>query len=239
MTALHRAARLQHSLRRTATLLARHRLVVGVVVFVLCLLFLALDYASPPYMEYSVVYAILIAFATQFAAWQLGIVLAVSVPITHLVAYFLAPIPPYPLAAEIVNVSLLFFVGIGTVYLLRTVKAMEELRQENIRLETLQQTMITVNDIVLNRLQVMQFMMHLTTQGKPLTPEQVQLGKTALDDIAARLHELSRVNRYETTEITAGVRAVQVPAGPKGSGPMAPLPANTTLPTAPPPGPAR
>jgi hypothetical protein len=225
-----RAARLQQALHNTAGQLTRHPLATGVVVCVLSVLILALDFASPPYIEYSVVYAILIAFATQFAAWQLGIALAVLLPLGHLGAYFAAPVRPYPLPAENINIALLFFVGIGTVYLLRTLQQMEAIRQENLRLETLHQTMITVNDIVLNRLQVMQFMMHLADQGKPLTPEQAQLGKTALDDMAARLHDLSHLNRYETTEVTAGVRAVHVPKPPE---PTAALPASTTLPAAP------
>ncbi len=120
-------------------------------------------------------------------------------------------VQPYPLSAELINIALLFFVGIATVYLLRTLKHMEELRRENVKLETLKQTMITVNDIVLNRLQVMQFMMHLAEQGKPLSPEQTQLGKVALEDMAARLQELSHLQEYETTEVTAGVHAVRVP----------------------------
>jgi hypothetical protein len=217
MNSPRRAARLQQALEKTATILARHRLATGIIVCMLALLVLGLDFTSPPYIEYSVIYAILIAFATQFAAWQLGIVLAVLLPIGHLVAYFLAGQEPYPLSVEAINLALLFFVGIGTVYLLRTLKQMEELRQENLRLETLQQTMITVNDIVLNRLQVMQFMMHLGDQGKPLTRSQVQLGKSALDDMADRLHDLSHLSRYETTEVTAGVRAVHVPTPPDKS----------------------
>jgi hypothetical protein len=216
-----RAARLQQVLETTATILARHRLATGLIVCMLALLVLGLDFTSPPYIEYSVIYAILIAFATEFAAWQLGIVLAVLLPIGHLVAYFLSGQQSYPLSVEAVNLALLFFVGIGTVYLLRTLKHMEELRQENLRLETLQQTMITVNDIVLNRLQVMQFMMHLAEQGKPLTRDQVRLGKSALEDMAGRLHDLSHLNHYETTEVTAGVRAVQMPKPTETSQPVA------------------
>ncbi len=202
-----------------ATYLARHRRATGVLVCMFAALVLALDFTSPSYIEYSVVYAILIAFATQFAAWQLGLVLAVLVPIGHLAAYFAAWPRPYPLSAETINLALLFFVGIGTVYLLRTLKHMEELRQENIRLETLHQTMITVNDIVLNRLQVMQYMMYLAEQGKPLTADQVRLGKTALDDIAVKLRELSHLSSYETTEVTAGVHAVQLPRQPGAAQP--------------------
>jgi hypothetical protein len=172
---------------------------------------LTLDFTTPPYIEYSVVYAILIAFAAQFAAWQLGLALAVLVPLGHLAAYFVTGQQPYPLSAEVINIALLFFVGIATVYLVRTLKHMEELRQENVKLETLKQTMITVNDIVLNRLQVMQFMMHLADQGKPLSPEQAQLGKVALEDMAAKLKELSHLQEYETTEVTEGVHAVRVP----------------------------
>jgi hypothetical protein len=226
-----RAARLQQTLDNTAGRLTRHRLATGVVVCTLSVLILVLDFASPPYIDYLVVYAILIAFATQFVAWQLGIVLAVLLPLGRLGVYFAAPVRPYPLTAENINIALLFFVGIGTVYLLRTLQHMEAIRQENLRLETLHQTMITVNDIVLNRLQVIQFMMHLADQGKPLTPEQAQLGKTALEDMAARLHDLSHLNRYETTEVTAGVRAVLMPKPPE---PMTVgLPASTSLPVAP------
>lgn len=210
-----RFGRLQETLGRAGDWLTRHRLATGVVICVLAAVVLALDAASPSYIEYSVVYVILIAFATQFAAWQLGIALVLSLPIGYLAAYFATPLQPYPLGAEAVNMALLIFVGLGTVYLLRTLKHMEELRQTNIRLETLRQTMVTVNDVVLNRLQVMQFLLHLAEQGKPLTPEQAQMGKTALDEIAASLRDLSHLTTYETAEVVEGIHAVRVPKQPK------------------------
>lgn len=209
-----RAGRLQEIFGRAGAWLTRHRLVTGVVICVLALVVLALDSASPSYIEYSVVYVILIAFATQFSAWQLGIALVLLLPLGYLAAYIAMPLRPYPLGAEAINAALLVFVGLGTVYLLRTLKHMEELRQENIRLETLRQTMVTVNDVVLNRLQVMQFLLHLGEQGKPLTAEQVQMGKTALDEIAASLRDLSHLTTYETTEVVEGIHAVRVPKQP-------------------------
>jgi hypothetical protein len=209
-----RSARLQETLGRAGTWLTRHRLATGVAICLLAIIVLVLDSASPSYIEYSVVYVILIAFATQFAAWQLGIALVIFLPIGYLVAYLVAPQPPYPLAAEAVNMALLVFVGLGTVYLLRTLKHMEELRQANVRLETLRQTMVTVNDVVLNRLQVMQFLLHLAEQGKPLTNAQAQMGKAALDEIAASLRDLSHLTTYETTEVVEGIHAVRVPKQP-------------------------
>lgn len=209
-----RSARLQETLGRAGAWLTRHRLATGVAICLLAIVVLVLDSASPSYIEYAVVYVILIAFATQFAAWQLGIALVLFLPIGYLVAYLVTPQPPYPLAAEAVNMALLVFVGLGTVYLLRTLKHMEELRQANIRLETLRQTMVTVNDVVLNRLQVMQFLLHLAEQGKPLTAAQAQMGKAALDEIAASLRDLSQLTTFETTEVVEGVQAVRVPKQP-------------------------
>ena len=209
-----RSARLQEILGRAGAWLTRHRLATGVAICLLAIIVLVLDSASPSYIEYSVVYVILIAFATQFAAWQLGITLVLFLPIGYLVAYLVTPQPRYPLAAEVVNMALLVFVGLGTVYLLRTLKHMEDLRQANIRLETLRQTMVTVNDVVLNRLQVMQFLLHLAEQGKPLTPTQAQMGKAALDEIAASLRDLSHLTTFETTEVVAGIHAVRVPKQP-------------------------
>ena len=209
-----RSARLQEILGSAGAWLTRHRLATGVAICLLAIIVLVLDSASPSYIEYSVVYVILIAFATQFAAWQLGITLVLFLPIGYLVAYLVAPQPRYPLSAEVVNMALLVFVGLGTVYLLRTLKHMEDLRQANIRLETLRQTMVTVNDVVLNRLQVMQFLLHLAEQGKSLTPTQAQMGKAALDEIAASLRDLSHLTTFETTEVVAGIHAVRVPKQP-------------------------
>ncbi len=209
-----RSARLQVTLGHAGAWLTRHRLTTGIIICLLAVAVLALDAASPSYIEYSVVYVILIAFATQFASWQLGIALVLLLPLGYLAAYFATPLRPYPLGAEAINMGLLVFVGVGTVYLLRTVKHMEELRQENIRLETLRQTMVTVNDVVLNRLQVMQFLLHLSDQGKRLSDEQVQMGRAALDEIASSLRDLSYLNTYETTEVVEGVHAVRVPKPP-------------------------
>ncbi len=209
-----RSARLQVTLGRVGAWLTRHRLATGVVICLLAFTVLALDSASPSYIEYSVVYVILIAFATQFSAWQLGIALVLLLPLGYLATYVAMPLRPYPLGAEAINMALLVFVGLGTVYLLRTLKHMEELRQENIRLETLRQTMVTVNDVVLNRLQVMQFLLHLAEQGKPLTGKQAQMGKDALDEIATSLRDLSHLTTYETTEVVEGIHAVRVPKQP-------------------------
>jgi hypothetical protein len=141
----------------------------------------------------------------------LGLALAGALPASHLLLYTLIGARLYPPAIELVNMLLLFFAGLATVYLLHLARHLEELRQAKLRLETLQQTMVTVNDIVLNRLQVMQFMIHLAEQGRPLSPEQIKLGKNELDEVAAKLRELSQLSHYETTEVTSGVHAVRVP----------------------------
>lgn len=203
--------RLRQILSRTADYLSRHPVGAGVCICLLALGLLALDFAWPPYIEFSVIYALLIAAGTQFAGWRLGLALTVLLPVGHLLFYTLTVQPSFPLSTELINVFLLFLVGAATVYLLELTKRMEALRQENLRLETLQQTMVTVNDIVLNRLQVMQFVIHLAEQGRPLTPGQIELGRGALDEVAVKLRELSQLSQYETTEVTFGVRAVRVP----------------------------
>lgn len=204
-------ARLLQGLSRAADYLSHHATLTSVVVALLALAMLALDFTLPPYVEFSVLYAILIAAATQFAGGRLGLALAFCLPVAHILLYALAGNQPYSLAIELGNVFLLWLAGLATVYLLHLARRMEELRQANLRLETLQQTMVTVNDIVLNRLQVMQFMIHLAEQGKPLTADQIYLGKSALDEVAVKLRHLSQISRYETTEVTSGVHAVRVP----------------------------
>jgi hypothetical protein len=151
-------------------------------------------------------------------------VLALCVPAIHLVLYILAGNQPYSLAIEMSNVFLLLVAGLATVYLLRLARYMEALRRANLRLETLQQTMVTVNDIVLNRLQVMQYMIHLAEQGKPLTADQIDLGKSAVEEVAVKLRYLSHINRYETTEVTSGVHAVRMPEGAVNADPATSLP---------------
>jgi hypothetical protein len=204
-------APLLHGLSSAADYLSRHSAVTSVVVSLLALAVLALDFTLPPYVEFSILYAILIATATQFAGGWLGLALAFCLPVAHILLYTLTGNQPYSLAIEFANVFLLWLAGLATVYLLHLARRMQELRQANLRLETLQQTMVTVNDIVLNRLQVMQFMIHLAEQGKPLTADQIYLGKSALDEVAVKLRHLSHISRYETMEVTSGVQAVRVP----------------------------
>lgn len=213
--------RVRGVLNNTANYLSRHPVTAGTIIVLLSFAMLALDFAWPPYIEFSVIYALLIAAGTQFAGWQLGLGLAVLLPGVHLLIYALIAPPAFPLSTELVNAFLLFLVGIATVYLLQLAKRMEALRQENLRLETLQQTMVTVNDIVLNRLQVMQFMIHLAEQGRPLTPGQIELGRGALEEVAVKLRELSHLSQYETTEVTSGVHAVRVPDAAANGGPVA------------------
>lgn len=203
---------LRQTLSQAADYLSQRPVSSGVGVCLLAFAMLALDFAWPPYIEFSVIYALLIAAGTQFAGWQLGLALTVLLPGSHLLLYSLTNPPPFPLSTELINAFLLFLVGAATVYLLHLAKRMEALRQENLRLETLQQTMVTVNDIVLNRLQVMQFVIHLADQGKPLTPSQIEMGRGALEEVAVKLRELSQLSQYETTEVTSGVHAVRVPS---------------------------
>ena len=212
---------LRQTLSQAADYLSQRPVSSGIGVCLLAFGMLALDFAWPPYIEFSVIYALLIAAGTQFAGWQLGLALTVLLPGGHLLLYSLTNPPPFPLSAELINVFLLFLVGAATVYLLHLAKRMEALRQENLRLETLQQTMVTVNDIVLNRLQVMQFVIHLADQGKPLTPNQIELGRGALEEVAVKLRELSQLSQYETTEVTSGVRAVRVPSAAANTVPSA------------------
>jgi len=203
---------LRQTLSQAADYLSQRPVSSGVGVCLLAFGMLALDFAWPPYIEFSVIYALLIAAGTQFTGWQFGLTLTVLLPGSHLLLYSLTNPPPFPLSTELINVFLLFVVGAATVYLLNLAKRLEALRQENLRLETLQQTMVTVNDIVLNRLQVMQFVIHLADQGRPLTPGQIELGRGALEEVAVKLRELSQLSQYETTEVTSGVRAVRVPS---------------------------
>lgn len=200
-----------HELNRAARYLGAHPAVTGAGIVLLALVVLVLDFAVPPHIEFSIIYAILIAAATQFVGWRLGLALAGFLPASHFMFYLLVGRDLFPLTAELMAVFLLLFAGVATVYLLRLARYMEDLRQANVRLETLQQTMVTVNDIVLNRLQVMQFMIHLAEQGRPLSPEQIHMGKEAVDEVTIKLRHLSQLSRYETTEVTSGVRAVRVP----------------------------
>lgn len=201
----------RRSLASVANSLGNHPVLTGAAVASLAILVLLLDFASSPYVELSIVYVILIAAGTQFTGWQFGLALASFLPASHFMLYLLVGNSMFPLSIELFNIGLLFFAGVATVYLLRLAHHLEELRQANLRLETLQQTMVTVNDIVLNRLQVMQFVIHLAEQGRPLSPEQIKLGREALDEMAVKLSHLSQLSQYETTEVTSGVHAVRVP----------------------------
>ncbi|MBK8051489.1 MAG: hypothetical protein IPK16_33005 [Anaerolineales bacterium] len=100
----------------------------------------------------------------------------------------------------------------------KTMQLKEEaiaLQKENIQLETLHETMITVNDLVLNRLAYAYVFLDLVEDGKTPMTHQVELLRAGLDEITGNLRALNAVDRYETQVVAGGRRAVSYAFVPK------------------------
>ena len=90
----------------------------------------------------------------------------------------------------------------------------QELRESYIRLQTLQQTMVTVNDIVRNRLAVLLAVCDVMEEGRTPSARQLTRARAVIEEI---VHQLDRLGRLEVVAVkeVAGVEAIDLDAQPR------------------------
>ena len=87
----------------------------------------------------------------------------------------------------------------------------QQLRESYLRLQTLQQTMVTVNDIVRNRLAVLLAVCDVLEEGRMPSTRQLARARAVIEEI---VHLLDRLGRLEVVAIkeVAGVEAIDLDA---------------------------
>lgn len=101
---------------------------------------------------------------------QLGVYLAV----------WPQPFPPLFVATALLNRGIIYLLAI---LMLAAIKDAHQVREENLRLRALRETMVTVNDIVLNRLQLLSALIDLCEEGRALSPANFAAGRRVLKEV--------------------------------------------------------
>jgi hypothetical protein len=115
-------------------------------------------------------------------------------------------------ATGVVNWVIWGTVATLLVLLTNSVLEVHALRLGYVQLRTLQQTMVTVNDIVRNRLGVLLALCDLLQEGRTPSPQQVSRARMVIEDIVHQLDRLGRLEVVTITEVAAGVEAVNLEA---------------------------
>jgi hypothetical protein len=175
----------------------------------------AVDFALGPNVQFPVTFLIPIAGAAWVNGRRSALLLSILLVMGR-VAYGLYWYP---------DTSLLVIAGNALLYLAvfaafsvvidvlaeKTMHLKDEavaLKKENIQLETLHETMITVNDLVLNRISFAYVFVELLNSDRTPTPAQIDALKAGLDEITGNLRALNALDRYETKVVAGGRRAV-------------------------------
>ena len=90
-------------------------------------------------------------------------------------------------ATTLLNRGIIYMLAI---LMLAAIKDAHHLREENLRLRTLRQTMVTVNDIVLNRLGLLSALIDLCEEGRELSPANFAAGRRVLKEVTQKLRRL-------------------------------------------------
>ena len=159
------------------------------------------DSGTGPYVNFTAGHFLVVAVAAYCLSATWGIVIAGAMLLAQLgvyVAVWPQPFPPLFVATTLVNRGIIYLFAI---LMLTAIKDAHLMREENLRLRTLRQTMVTVNDIVLNRLQLIAAMVDLCEEGRPLTAANFAAARRVLKEVTQKLRRLG------SQETTASYRA--------------------------------
>lgn len=108
--------------------------------------------------------------------------------------------------------NILIWGAVGTILVLVVVAAMQaqRLREAEVQLRTVQQTMVTVQDIVRNRLQLVTVISDLLEAGVMPQSRHVRLMRSAAVEMLALLDRLSKIEKVVVDEVATGVQAVRI-----------------------------
>jgi hypothetical protein len=194
----------------------------AIIWVVLAAVLFYLDLVTARTIQFPVLFLIPVAGAAWYNGRQLALTLVLVLCVARLMhdLYFfgnanltvlLVNNLMYTLAG-VVFATMIDMLARRTMVLSDETKALET---ENIQLATVEETMLTVNDLVLNRMMIVYAYMDFMEQGGTLTPTQLQRMRVASEEIVANLRALGKMERYETKEVAGGRRAVNYNFVPK------------------------
>lgn len=188
----------------------RWRVFALVLPIALAALILAAEYLLPARADYAAFLLVPLLLAVYCGGARYGVAFGWIAAAAEQYVRFLnlgAVISPATVAANI-----LIWGTVATILVLLTASVLEvrELRERYVQLRTLQQTMVTVNDIVRNRLAVLLALCDLLQEGRLPAPQQITRARAVVEDIVHQLDRLGRIEVVTITEVAEGVEAVDL-----------------------------
>jgi ABC-type phosphate/phosphonate transport system permease subunit len=194
----------------------RHRTLSAILIIFLVALILVADLLLPSAADYGAFLLVPLLLATYCGGWKFGVSLGwVMVGVEQYIRFAQVPDVNSGLTAVI---NFVIWGVVASLVVALTASALEarELRESYVRLRTLQQTMVTVNDIVRNRLSVLLALCDVIETGYTPTARQVHRSRSAIEEIVHLLDRLGRLEVVNVTEVAVGIEAVDIDASVEG-----------------------
>jgi len=187
------------------------------------------DIGTGPYVNFTAGHFLVVAVGAYCLGAMWGVAIAGAMLLAQLGVYLAVWPQPFPalfVATALVNRGIIYLFAI---LMLAAIKDAHRLREENLRLRTLRQTMVTVNDIVLNRLQLIAAMVDLCEEGRPLTAANFAAARRVLKEVTQKLRRLGSQETAASYRAAGDIEAIVLEdpaAGDDGSS-QSPSSANT------------
>lgn len=182
------------------------------------------DIGTGPYVNFTAGHFLVVAVAAYCIGGGWGAVVACSMLLAQLTVYLAVwpqTFPPLFVATTLLNRGIIYMLAI---LMLAGIKDAHHLREENLRLRTLRQTMVTVNDIVLNRLQLFSALIDLCEEGRPLTEANFAAARRVLMEVAQKLRRLGSQATTASYRAAGDIEAIVLDdtscSGDAGSAPL-------------------
>ena len=174
------------------------------------------DSGTGPYVNFTAGHFLVVAVAAYCLGVAWGSVIATVMLLAQLgvyVAVWPQPFPPVFVVTTLLNRGIIYLFAI---LMLAAIKDAHRMREENTRLRTLRQTMVTVNDIVLNRLQLLSALIDLCEEGRELSPANFAAGRRVLKEVTQKLRRLGSQDSTTSYRAAGDIEAIVLDDAPVG-----------------------
>lgn len=180
----------------------------------LSVLILLADLLLPTPADYAAFLLVPLLLATYCCGWKYGVTLGWVLAVTEQSIRYQQSGGTISLTAFVSNAVIWGTVATLLVVLTNSILETQQLRESYLRLQTLQQTMVTVNDIVRNRLAVLLAVCDVLEEGRMPSARQLVRARSVIEEI---VHQLDRLGRLEVVAVkeVAGVEAIDLDAQPQ------------------------
>ena len=191
----------------------RNRALALIMPVALSVLILLADFLLPTPADYAAFLLVPLLLATYCSGWKYGVTLGWVLAVAEQYVRYQQSDGSVSILASASNIAIWGTVATLLVALTNSVLETQQLRESYLRLQTLQQTMVTVNDIVRNRLAVLLAVCDILDEGRTPSARQLTRARAVIEEI---VHQLDRLGRLEVVAVkeVAGVEAIDLDAQP-------------------------